>query len=117
MRVGEGPKDRAMLTEFCSAFVSCLVRDALDFGLVQSKITQFTVRKRAQFAQRVAVDLAAGGFGAIFRDHHVHARHDAITNCAETVCFVCHVPALFEFECFRSLETKIGKCCVCTMGF
>ncbi len=108
---------RAMLTEFRSAFVGCLVCNAAKLGLVQSKVLQFAVAQCAQFAQGVAVNLAACRFGAIFCHKGVHPIHDSVADCADTVCFVCHVSALFEFLCFRSLETKISKCCTCTIAF
>ena len=98
-----------------SAFVSCLICNALDLGMVQSQIAQFAMRQRAQFAQGVAVDFAACRVGAVVCDQGVDPIHDAVADCAETVCFVCHVSALFEYVCLRSLETKIGKCCNCTM--
>ena len=112
--VVRGPLGR-LLTECRSAFVSCLIGNALDLGMVQSKIAEFAMRKCAQFAQGVAVNLATGGLGAVFCDQGVHPIHEAAANCANAVCFVSHVSALFEFVCFRSLETKIGECCSCTI--
>lgn len=116
--VGEGP-DTAMLTEFQSGFVRSLVSDAADFTPVQSEIVQIPRGQRAQLAQRFAVNLAARSLGAIICDQRVEAGDDprAATDAVGLVCHLSAVSALFEYVCFRSLETKIGKCCACTILF
>lgn len=113
--VGEGPV-AAMLTEFQSGFVRSLVSDAADFTPVQSDIVQIPRGERTQLAQRFAVNLAARSLGAMICDQRVEAGHDPRA-AADAVGLVCHLSALFEYVCFRSLETKIGKCCACTILF
>ena len=115
--VWQGARSGAVLTEFWSGFVCSLICNAFDLGMVQSKIAKFAVRQRAEFAKGVAIDLAACRCGAVICYKRVHPVNDAVADCAETVCFVCHVSALFEYVCFCSLETKIGKCCACTIVF
>ena len=115
--VWQGARQGRMLACVRSAFVSCLIRNATKLALVQSEVCQFAVRQRTQFAQRVAVHLAACGFGAVICHHRMEAIRDAAPEAADAVCFVSHCSALFEFVCFRSVETKIGECCACTILF
>ena len=97
------------------ALQGSLAGNRVHHGAVNAQIGKFAVAQLAQLVLRGPVQLATGRAGGQIGAQGCKAVHQASTMGAD-ICGMCHV-VVFRLErgSVRFVDTKIGKCCICTI--